>query len=219
MKEKRSNGLDARKFRYVLFAILLVLIAVGSSGFTFLTSQLREYAAETARLRQESSASSTRVSYLKSMREYLDSHKEDTARAKSIVTDSAKYKYQDQFIREILSFARKSGVNVTDFNFTTNNNPAGSPPAQAGQTPSTPGANASPGATASPAAPSGFSPTTVNVKIDTPVNYRNLLRFMRYIENNITKMQISSVGLSVGESGGRDSVTTNAFDIEVYLRS
>ena len=54
------------------------------------------------------------------------------------------------------------------------------------------------------------------MSLQTPVNYRNFLNFLNYIEQNLTKMQIANVNLSRGETSS--TVNTNALEIEVYVR-
>ena len=42
------------------------------------------------------------------------------------------------------------------------------------------------------------------------------MNFIHYIENNLTKMQLSGVSLSKGKEG--NNITVSALTIEVYLK-
>ena len=93
--------------------------------------------------------------------------------------------YQSQSIQDLKTYAAISGVAISNFSFTTI------------------------GATASASSGSG-----VTVTLSSPVPYTSLLKFLRLVEGNIPKMQVSS--MSLGRiAGSADSVKIDTITIEV----
>lgn len=212
---KSSASLSARSFRYVLlvgFFLLVVLIGV---SFYFVATILQGYASETRKLNTEAAISDKNLAALRNIKDYLAAHQAEINRASSVVGSSKQYVYQNQIIDDINAFARSSGVTITSIDFSTT---------QAGNNTTTPSASTSPSTTptpptASPGAVNGSSKlksTQASVTIKSPVAYTSLLNFIHRIEQNTTKMQIASVSLSKAEHAS--DVTTQAFQIEVYIK-
>src|SRR5690606_13131347 len=91
------------------------------------------------------------------------------------------YQYQNEIIRDLNQYAAATGIAITNFNFETQET--------AEQDQATP-----PNSTA--AAPSGINSTLVSVTLQNPISYDALLNFFHSIEQNLTKMQISTVSLT-----------------------
>ncbi len=209
-----KSSLDARKLRFVLLGVLLLLIAAGAGAFIYTYSLLKSYTAETSTLDAQARLSDTNVANLKKLKQYLADNELEVQRARDIVAESKQYQYQDDIVRDISSYASQSGVTITSYNFTTAQNGA------ATSQPTTPSAAASPGSVApgASAPASGVKTTTASVVIKSPVGYTNLLNFIRRIERSPMKMQIASVSLAKADGSDQNLVTTQSFTIEVYIR-
>lgn len=67
------------------------------------------------------------------------------------------------------------------------------------------------------AAATGGASSSVTITLTSPMQYTNLLKFLRLIETNLPKMQISSVNLTRVE-GDTKSVRTESITLEVYTK-
>src|SRR3989344_4531964 len=73
-----------------------------------------------------------------------------------------------------------------------------------------------PAANPTGSAASGIKSTTASITLAGENKYENIMNFIHYIENNLTKMQLSGVSLSKGKEG--NNITVSALTIEVYLK-
>jgi len=197
--EKRLGGISPKKLRIVLLCSIALILAISSVGYWFFHTQLIAYAEQVSVATAEANQSSNDTSTLQRLKKELEDDKVAVNRAKSIVADSKYYQYQDQIIKDINAYAKASGVEVSAFDF------------------GTPATGASDTATPAPTlSTNGLKSTRVTVSLNNPVNYKNAIRFIYAIEQNLTKMQLSGISLTKGE--GKDEVTLNSLNIEVYIR-
>jgi hypothetical protein len=56
----------------------------------------------------------------------------------------------------------------------------------------------------------------VSITLKTPIIYNNMIRFIKSIEQNLTKMQLSKISLAKDAASG--GVTSEALTLEVYIR-
>lgn len=204
----KSKELTATTFRILLITSLALIAAAGVGGFFLAKKQLTEVATQVSSAVSEADASSDNLENLQRLKRELSDQKEVISRTSQIVAESQSYRYQDQIIADLTKYASEAGIKITDMDF--------GDPGQAATSPSSaPSGGAA--ATANPTpAPAGVKSTSVSVTLDNPVEYSNLLRFVRLIEQNLTKMQISRIGLSNDSSS--EDVSSDALTIEVYIR-
>ena len=203
----KSTAINAQLLRYILLALLLVILLAAGAGFYFTHGQLLAYAKETSELNAKADMSEQNIRSLRQIQTYLDSHKTDVTNAEEIVAESKLYRYQDEIIKDISAMAAQSDIPLQQFDFEDGVSPSAAP--------ATPGAAAAPAAAAASAP--GIKSTTVSVTIAGPVNYRKLLSFIQRIEQNRFKMQIASIGLTV-DPKSKENVTSDSFKIEVYIK-
>lgn len=204
---------NAVRLRVVLLVMMFLLIGLaivlGFFGLKYLNAQ----ALEVQQVVYEAANGDQKLQRIQELSATLDNNQDAVERAKQIVAESKSYQYQDVIIRDLQAMASQAGVNITNFDF-------GSAAAGTGGTTSTP-APASPAAPATPGAPvaAGLRSTTVNITLENPVDYKKLLTFIHYIEQNLTKMQISKVGLaSASSTESPDFISSETLSIEVYIR-
>lgn len=190
-----KKPLTATRLRLMLSISLGVITLIAGGIFAYADSQLSQLAIETNHKAVDANASRDNLSTLEKIQDILANEKSVVDRASSIVADSKSYQYQDQIITDLNAFAGKHGVTITNVDF-----------AQSAGTTTTP-----------PSTIAGLKSTSVVITLKNPVNYNNLLRFIAAIEQNLTKMQVSKVGLSRGGATGSD-ITSDALTIEVYIR-
>lgn len=204
---EKITKLSPVAFRSILISLMALLLALGVAGFYAAQSKLSDYAEEISSKVAEAESSKNSVERLKRLETELAQLSDARSRAKLILAESQSHRYQDEIIADLNRYASQSGVVISQINFQSNTPAAGGA--------ATPAPAQSPGAKAAPR-PSGASSSTVNVSLNPPIEYRNLLRFMRSIEQNLTKMQLSGISLAPGESG--NTVSTDTLTIEVYIK-
>lgn len=210
---------SAVRFRLVMTVVLILLCVLVVALATVGVRRLDRYAKEVSTVVYEADTSEEKLNNIRRMSAELDRQQDVAARARQIVAESKSYQYQDVIIADLQAMAARAGLRITNFDFTagTAAGTTGAAPAPAAGS-SAPAASAPP-ATGAPAATPGSSlkSTTVNITLDGEMEYRQLLNFIHYIEQNVTKMQIASVTMSrSGDNGSK--VTTDSLTIEVYIR-
>jgi TolA-binding protein len=189
--------ITATRLRLILVTTLLAMATVAVVTIHFLHEGLDTFAIEVSHATADAKASEDNIQKLQKVQQELTTNKAIIERTNNIVADSKSYQYQNQIITDLNQYAAKAGIGITNIDFTST-------------TPSL----ATPGAPSGPI-PTGVKSTSVSITIDNPVIYNNLLNFIHSIEQNLTKMQISRIGLAKG--AGSD-VTSEVLTIEVYIR-
>lgn len=194
------KDLSATKLRLILSLSLFFTIILGGVGFSIIHSTLDSFAVDVSHKVADAGASRDNVQSLQKIQQTLTNRQAVIQKVDNIVAESKSYQYQDQIITDLNNYASRAGVSITNINFTDSQAtaPAGSTPA-----PATP-------------APSGVKSSSATITLANPVDYLKILRFITYIEQNLTKMQISKINLSKDTSG--KGVTSEAFAIEVYVK-
>lgn len=201
----KSKKLTATNLRLMLSVSLFVIAAIGVVGFIYARGYLHTVAIDTSHSVVDANASQDNLQTLQKIQKTLLADKDVISRTSSIVADNQSYQYQDQIISDINSYAAKAGITITNLDFASA--AAATPASPAGSTKAAPTAGVQ---------PAGVKPTSVTVTLNNPVSYNNLLLFIRSIEQNLTKMQISRVSLSKGTDSS--TVTSDALAIEVYIK-
>lgn len=195
----KGKKLQATTLRLILIASLFLIAIITSVIFSLASDGLRERATEASRVLAKANSSQNDIQILQRIEAELEKNKEIADRASSIVADSQSYQYQDQIIKDLTDYAARSGITITNFDFgTTKSATTGSPPPAS-----------------SPQTPAGVKSTSVSITLKNPVSYEAVLRFIHSVEQNLTKMQISKIGLSKESDG---NVVSDALTIEVYVR-
>lgn len=195
------TAFTATKLRLMLTISMLVIVALAWAAIHFMNeSVLKPYATTVSHASADAQASQDNLQTLQRIEKELNTYASTMDKAKSIVADSQSYQYQDQIIKDLTDYATRAGISVTNMDFTSGTS-----------------ATTTPNATAQPntAAPAGVKSTSVSVTVSNPVAYDKLLRFIKSVEQNLTKMQISRVGLAKGTN---KDISSEVFVIEVYIR-
>lgn len=201
MIEKTFHSLSATQLRIVLMASIGVITLIGGVGFYFIEQQLHVYAVQVSHISEDASTSDNDITTLQNLQKKLADSTDSIKRTESIVADSKFYQYQDQIIHDLNTYANRAGVTISSFVFDSNTGGKIGAPTTTGQ---------------AGTSISGLKSTTVSITLKTPTKYKNLMNFVHYVEQNLTKMQIANVSLTKGTNA--DEVSTNALLIEVYTK-
>lgn len=199
----RKLHLTPTNLRVMLSISLFVIIAVAVTLALISYRGLKQTAITVSHTTLDASASQNNLRVLQQLEKKLEEERENINRANSIVAESQSYQYQDQIIADLNDYASRAGVEITNIDFSST---TVSSNAQAGGQSST---------IPSLPPPTGVKSMSVSVALKNPLNYDSLLRFLNFIEQNLTKMQISKVALVKDAAGG---VSSEALAIEVYVR-
>lgn len=204
---KKQTSLSATRLRLILSISLFAIALIGGVAFAFINGQLKSYAVDISHKVIDANSSRDNVQTLQRIQQELANDKDIIARTNSIVADSQSYVYQDQIVSDLNKYANAAGITITNMDFSASTGGTGSTNTSA-PTPTT-------NKTATPA-PSGVKSVSVSVTLKNPVGYENFLRFIRSIEDNLTKMQIQKVSLSKGTSG--NDISSDVLTIQVYTK-
>lgn len=190
----------ATTFRTILIVTLVVIIVAGGAGFYFAYDWVKGYATEvnTTVTSAHASESPLASASAKAIQATL------TQQAPAIATLATFYAsptdFQAKAIEDIDTYATKSGLSVGDVTL------GGTAAATATTTPAT------------PAATTTASDTSVTVKLNAPVSYTSLLKFITYIQSSLPKMKIESLTLTRLANGTPDSVSIDTLVISVVTQ-
>lgn len=203
----KLNNLTPVKLRLVLISALLLLIALGVAAFILGNRMLAGVAQSSQEAVAKAEASNSSLQNLIETERRLKELSSTVDRADKLVSESKRYLYQDQIIKDINAYANEAGLKITNITFTD------------AKTTAVSGAAAAPAVGGGGAAPGGVKSTTATVTLDTPIKYKSMLTFIHLIEQSLFRMQVSQIGISKGnESDGPDSVVSDILTIEVYVR-
>ncbi len=201
----------ATTFRLTLAGVLILILAGIGGGFYLAYISLKETAEETARIQSEANSSDAKTQQLLNTKAQLEKNAEVVKKAEQIVAESRSYQYQNQIINDLTMYANQAGLAVRSFSFQSESQtPVGttSPSPETG----TGGA----GTSTPPSATSSVKSVVVAVELSGDLSYLPLLRFLNLIEQNLTRMQVTSLSLS-GDSQG-EGASSQTLNIEVYVR-
>ena len=197
----------------ILFGVILVLIVGIGFGFTQLTSILGARVTDRDHLTIDTEASVQEITKLRELDTKLKTQRDIIDRAKEIVANGKEFQFQNQIVSDITAYAARNNLVITSFNFSADNTTTtGGAAAPATPTPASP----TPGGAAA-APPSTSQKVTATINLKTPVEYTDMLRFITQLENNLTKIQISTLNLSP-DVQNPNQLLNPIVTIEVFLK-
>jgi hypothetical protein len=177
---------------WLLYATIGLLILGIGFAVSFTHQKLSTYVMEVDHLKIDSEINQQSIENARRLRQSLAENQESVVRAASIVADTKYYEYQDQIVQDITSYANASGVTVLGFDFTTTTK------AQASKV-------------------KGLNTVVANISLKSPVQYQNYLRFLKLIEKNLTKMQVTQLEIS-NDLKSATTINSQLISLEVYVR-
>ncbi|HCR55413.1 TPA: hypothetical protein DIV49_00405, partial [Candidatus Saccharibacteria bacterium] len=106
MKDKFT----ARSLRIVLVILLVLTFVAGIAAFLFAKDFLSAYATKVSERNALANVGDSNLQALNKLETYLETNKEVIDKTKNIVADSKEYRYQNQIISDLNSFAASAGV-------------------------------------------------------------------------------------------------------------
>lgn len=175
----------------VLIGVILLVVVATIVANWQLQALLSSDITTTNSLKQDANDSSINLAKAKNLETYMQLHADEVDKAASIVAETKTYKYQNQVIKDVTRYARSAGLSILEFNF--------------------------PESTSSSAQKTAVKSIRAEITLRNPVEYRNFIRFLKYIEQNLTKMQITNISLS-SNSDNPTLIDSPVVGLEVYVR-
>lgn len=194
MQKLKNFTLTSRIVSWIFMSLIaLLVILIGLSSW-FMQSRLSADAVAADHARIDAELSSTELQRASTLGVYLQTNRAAVDKAAAVVSDTRTYQfgYQDQIVRDIQSYAAKAGVTVTGFTF----------PEQTSVT--------TPDKT-------GLKSVTATLTFHSPLPYQNLLLFLKYVEQNVTKMQITDLQLTPATDDAKNLANVG-LTLKVYVR-
>lgn len=178
--------MNAIVLRYILIGLSATTVIGLSAAGWWVQQMLESKVRQTDHARIDAQLSAVELQQLKRLEQQLTDDKDIIERARQIAAPANQYQYQDQVIKDLSQYAGRLGLRINAFNFT----------AQALQ-----GNN---------------NRTPFTITLDGPVPYETFLRFLRDIEANLTRMQVTSLALSPDANPA--FIANPTLSMEVYIR-
>ena len=201
-----KKSIKASTLRIILASGLAAILLTMAGGFYLAYNSLKQTAQETADVQAEAKSSDNKLVQLQNTQLELEKNKKIVKKAEQVVAESQSYQYQNQIINDLTRYASQAGLGVESFTF--QNSESGG------------GAAASPAQPAAPtSAAGGVKSVTVNVQLSGNLNYQSILKFLHLVEQNLTRMQVTSVSLSKDDASNQGAnPATQTFSIEVFVK-
>lgn len=192
------STLTASKLRILLLATLVLVMLAGVGIFYLAYNRLDKTATEAGTQSASARESQNTLQRLQVLRGELEDRREIISTTSQVMANSQNYAYQDRLVSDLTVYANRANLAISNISFSdqaSNNEPAA--------------------AEGSIAPAPGLRKATVDITLENPVNYQDLLNFLHYIETNLTKLRVSRVNITTGEG---DNVTIDTLNLEVYVR-
>lgn len=188
-----ERNMKATTLTGVLIGIILLVVVVTVGANWQLQNMLSAEITTTNNLKRDADESSNNLAKAKNLQTYMQLHSSDVEKAASIIAETKTYQYQNQIIEDVTRYANAVGLSILEFNF---------PESTASATKKT---------------TNTLKSITAEVTLRKPVEYTNFIRFLKYIEQNLTKMQITDISITPNPDNPKliDSPTVG---LEVYIK-
>ncbi|TAH33525.1 hypothetical protein EYC58_00985 [Candidatus Saccharibacteria bacterium] len=192
MQTLKKMHLTSRTVSWLLMSAISLLLIGAGVGSWLMQGLLASQVTETDHAKIDADLSQTELQRANTLQTYLENNKAAIEKANAVVSETKTYQYQNQIVNDIESYASKAGVTILGYSFPQDTTAA------------------KPDAT-------GLKSVSATLTLQTPVSYVNYLRFLKYIEQNITKMQITSLSLAP-DTADANNIKDTAITLKVYVR-
>lgn len=187
---KRFASTPALLFNWVMTGILVLLIIGAGFGIFFAQSLLSQYVIGADHVEIDAEVIEEDIRNAKRLTSELDKNSDNIRRAAKIVAEAKTYQFQDQIVQDINSYASAARITVLGIEFQP---------------------------TAQKTDPKSLNLVTADIILLTPVPYTDYLKFIRLIEGNLTKMQITQLDITA-DLNNKGKITAPILKLQVYTQ-
>jgi len=177
---------------WALYALIVVIVGAIGFGVYETHQKLSASVIHVDHLKIDSELNQQGLDNARKLRRALDENRDSVARAAAIVADTKYYEYQDQIVHDISSYAAAANLTVLGFDFTTSG-------------------------TGTKTSIKGIKTVVATVSLKSPVAYTDYLRFLKLIERNLTKMQVTQLDIS-NDLKTAGAISSPIITLEVFVR-
>jgi len=188
MKNNRSK---AKSLRIALSTLVFIAIGLSAMGFYFAQDWLGTYAQTVGQTMAKSTINVTGAQGLSELLQALNDKQYIVTKLDNLIAPAQNY--QSQIINDLSKYAATSGVTITDYNVST---------------PKT--------ASTATSSISGLGISYVTITLSNPMQITSLIKFLKLIETNLPKMQLS--GISISGEASNTAITVEPLTIGVYTK-
>lgn len=192
MQTLKKMHLTSAAVSWLLISALILLVIGTGVGSWFMQSILVAQVIETDHVKIDAELSQTELQRSQTLQAYLETNRTAIEKANAIVSETKTYQYQNQIVNDIESYASKAGVVVLGYSF-----PQGTSTTTVDST--------------------GLKSVSATLTLQTPVSYTGYLKFLKYIEQNVTKMQITNLSMAP-DPDNANNIKDTAITLKVYVR-
>lgn len=202
--------LNSKKVFYILVGVLVLILIASITATIYGTSMLEKTGDTLLERKLENTALSKDEKSLAQAKRDIEKYKELEHVAKSIVPQE---KDQARTVRELVSLAQQSGIQIETISF---------PASDLGQTKKpAKGQKAAPAGTTQLTPVEGLSgvyamPIDVQVSSEAPVTYNQVLRFLEKLEQNRRTSHVTDLTISPSEENR--NIVTFSLQINAYIK-
>ena len=191
-----------RRMNRILKLIMILLVIGVAGGIYFADKQLESIATDTARLRAKVEIGDDQLSNYQATKQKVDSLSYVQELAGKVLPDEQE---QSLTVAEISQFALRARLTVEDITFV-----------DAAKTATT--KNKSTDKKSKSTIPKGVSVIPMSVKFQDGSRYDYLLEFLKSVEDNRRKMQVTNISLTP-DSDNRSLLKSVTVELNLYVRS
>ena len=190
-----NSKITAVTVQYGLITLIVLLIGAIVGIFFLAQTVMSQKALSTDHYRTDAELAQEEIVRLKQLETILKNEQVTIQKTARIVAQSQEYQFQDQVINDVTAYAKRNNIEVISFDF-------GMKPGAAPQ---------------GVASGSAQQKTIVTVQLSNDIPYDSFLRFLRSLEQNITKMQLTGIALQPNPTRS-NVVLAPTIELEVFLR-
>lgn len=192
--KKNSEGVSAQKLRWILLGVIISGVILGAGGVWVLNNMLFAKVASMNDASESSVVNEKNLGLAHALKIYLENHTGEINNASLIVAQTKSYHYQNQIVEDVTKYATAAGVSITGFDFPQDINSA--------TTDKT----------------TGLKSLTATVTIANHASYTSYIQFLKYIEQNLTKIQITDITISPDADNPSYLNDKTTVGIQVYVQ-
>lgn len=192
--KKAKESLTAQKLRWILVGIIIAGIVIGAGGVFYLNSALLTKITAMNDAIQSATVSKNNLGLAQALKTYVGNHATEIEKASLIVAQTKAYHYQNQIVEDITKYANSAGVSIVGFDF-----PQDITSATVDKT-------------------TGLKSLTATITLASHASYTSYMRFLKYIEQNLTKIQITDVTISPDAADQNYLNDQTTVGIQVYVQ-
>lgn len=198
MSQSDGKKLNPSTLSLLLVIILIIFIGAFIAITVFFQSQLKALSIDVKNANNAATVSRTDLAGLKELKGYIEKEKNTIEKTKKILADSQSY--QEQILSDIEKYSSRSGITVTGVSFEAVESKGATNGVSPNQAPT-----------------SGLKFATATINIKNPVPFTNVMQFIYFLEQNLTKIQLNGISMTKTSKSGQD-ITVSPLSIRIYLR-